>query len=70
MAKWIDKRSHNLNVNLDKVFFIDLFVDLFSHGDVIDEGRGGRVVEDARLESVYTFTGIGGSNPFLSALNI
>jgi hypothetical protein len=70
MAKWIDKRSHNLNVNLDKVFFIDLFVDLFSHGDVIDEGRGGRVVEGARLESVYTFTGIGGSNPFLSALNI
>ena len=32
-------------------------------------GRGeyGRVAEGARLESVYTLTGIGGSNPSLSA---
>ena len=29
--------------------------------------RGGRVVEGARLESVYTVKGIKGSNPFLSA---
>ncbi len=29
--------------------------------------RDGRVAEGARLESVYTFTGIGGSNPSLSA---
>ena len=29
--------------------------------------RDGRVVEGARLESVYTFKGIKGSNPFLSA---
>jgi hypothetical protein len=27
------------------------------------------VAEGARLESVYTFTGIGGSNPSLSAIN-
>jgi hypothetical protein len=26
------------------------------------------VAEGARLESVYTFTGIGGSNPSLSAI--
>ena len=31
--------------------------------------RDGRVAEGARLESVYTFTGIGGSNPSLSASN-
>jgi hypothetical protein len=30
--------------------------------------RDGRVAEGARLESVYTFTGIGGSNPSLSAI--
>jgi hypothetical protein len=30
-------------------------------------GRDGRVVEGARLESVYTVKGIKGSNPFLSA---
>ncbi len=29
--------------------------------------RGARVVEGARLESVYTGNGIEGSNPFLSA---
>src|SRR5947209_1515311 len=29
--------------------------------------RDGRVAEGARLESVYTLTGIGGSNPSLSA---
>ena len=29
--------------------------------------RDGRVVEGARLESVYTVKGIKGSNPFLSA---
>ena len=29
--------------------------------------RGARVVEEARLESVYTVKGIKGSNPFLSA---
>lgn len=29
--------------------------------------RGGRAVEGARLESVYTFKRIEGSNPFLSA---
>jgi hypothetical protein len=29
--------------------------------------RDGRVAEGARLESVYTFTGIVGSNPTLSA---
>jgi hypothetical protein len=27
------------------------------------------VAEGARLESVYTFTGIGGSNPSLSAIS-
>lgn len=32
--------------------------------------RGGRVVEGARLESVYTRKGIAGSNPVLSAKNI
>ena len=32
--------------------------------------RDGRVAEGARLESVYTFTGIGGSNPSLSASNL
>jgi hypothetical protein len=39
--------------------------------DVVDdpEWRDGRVAEGARLESVYTFTGIGGSNPSLSAIN-
>ena len=31
-------------------------------------GRDGRVAEGARLESVYTFTGIVGSNPTLSAV--
>ncbi len=31
--------------------------------------RDGRVAEGARLESVYTFTGIGGSNPSLSAIS-
>ncbi len=31
--------------------------------------RGGRVVEGARLESVYTLTRIEGSNPSLSAIN-
>jgi hypothetical protein len=30
--------------------------------------RDGRVAEGARLESVYTLTGIGGSNPSLSAM--
>ena len=30
--------------------------------------RDGRVAEGARLESVYTFAGIGGSNPTLSAI--
>ena len=30
--------------------------------------RGGRVAEGARLESVYTFTRIAGSNPALSAI--
>ena len=30
--------------------------------------RGGRVVEGARLESVYAVKGIKGSNPFLSAI--
>ena len=30
--------------------------------------RDGRVAEGARLESVYTLTGIGGSNPSLSAI--
>ena len=32
--------------------------------------RDGRVVEGARLESVYTVKGIKGSNPFLSATKI
>ena len=32
--------------------------------------RDGRVVEGARLESVYTVKGIKGSNPFLSAKNV
>jgi hypothetical protein len=32
--------------------------------------RDGRVAEGARLESVYTFTGIGGSNPSLSASSL
>ena len=32
--------------------------------------RGGRVVEGARLESVYTSNRIKGSNPFLSAILI
>ena len=32
--------------------------------------RDGRVVEGARLESVYTVKGIKGSNPFLSANNL
>ncbi len=31
--------------------------------------RGGRVVEGARLESVYAVKGIVGSNPTLSASN-
>ena len=31
--------------------------------------RGGRVVEGARLESVYTGNRIEGSNPSLSAIN-
>ncbi len=30
--------------------------------------RGGRVVESARLESVFTLTGNEGSNPSLSAI--
>ncbi len=30
--------------------------------------RDGRVVEGARLESVYTVKGIKGSNPFLSTI--
>ena len=33
-------------------------------------GGDGRVVEGARLESVYTVKGIKGSNPFLSAKKI
>jgi hypothetical protein len=32
--------------------------------------RDGRVAEGARLESVYTLTGIVGSNPTLSASNL
>jgi hypothetical protein len=47
-------------VNLQTVTFIDLFVPLIP-------GRGVRVVEGARLESVYTGNCIAGSNPALSA---
>ena len=35
---------------------------------MIFKQRGVRVVEGARLESVYTRKGIEGSNPFLSAI--
>ena len=42
----------------------------YSDGGVKLERRDGRVAEGARLESVYTFTGIGGSNPSLSAIRI
>ena len=35
----------------------------------IDNWRGGRVVEGARLESVYRGNSIMGSNPILSAIN-
>jgi hypothetical protein len=53
------------------VFFIDLFVVIFCLFDEeVFKRRGGRVAEGARLESVYILTGIGGSNPFLSAYNI
>src|SRR5579862_6270882 len=41
------------------------------HSDIMEplnsRRRDGRVAEGARLESVYTLTGIGGSNPPLSA---
>ena len=36
----------------------------------IDNWRGGRVVEGARLESVYRGNSIMGSNPILSAINL
>tara|TARA_B110000285_G_scaffold218776_1_gene268609 strand:+ start:311 stop:439 length:129 start_codon:yes stop_codon:yes gene_type:complete len=36
----------------------------------INKGRGGRVVEGARLESVCTVKGTQGSNPCLSATNL
>ena len=41
----------------------------FNYINVINKNirRDGRVVEGARLESVYTVKGIKGSNPFLSA---
>jgi hypothetical protein len=35
--------------------------------DKLNFRRDGRVVEGARLESVYTVKGVKGSNPFLSA---
>ncbi len=35
---------------------------------MVSKRRGGRVAEGARLESVFILMGIGGSNPFLSAL--
>jgi hypothetical protein len=41
-------------------------VDKMSRGQFATR-RDGRVAEGARLESVYTLTGIGGSNPSLSA---
>ena len=44
----------------------DLFLNLF----VPQIWRGVRVVEGARLESVYTGNGIAGSNPALSAVKI
>src|SRR6266498_5844350 len=37
-------------------------------GSVKPARRDGRAAEGARLESVYTLTGIGGSNPSLSAM--
>src|SRR5271166_121077 len=41
---------------------------LLKYGDTNPSARrDGRVAEGARLESVYTLTGIGGSNPSLSA---
>jgi hypothetical protein len=41
---------------------------LFSYNGLIkSRRRDGRVAEGARLESVYTLTGIVGSNPTLSA---
>ncbi len=36
----------------------------------MNEWKGGRVVEGARLESEYTLTGIAGSNPALSVLTL
>ena len=54
--------------SLDSVIFINFFVPLLDRVD--PKGffwRGVRVVEGARLESVYTRKGIEGSNPSLSA---
>jgi hypothetical protein len=43
---------------------------LFSYNGLIkSRRRDGRVAEGARLESVYTLTGIVGSNPTLSAIS-
>ena len=36
----------------------------------MNEWKGGRAVEGARLESEYTLTGIAGSNPALSVLTL
>jgi outer membrane protein OmpA-like peptidoglycan-associated protein len=43
-----------------------LELSVFARVSRLGVGRGGRVVEGARLESVYTPKGIKGSNPFLS----
>ena len=47
-----------INQNLDKVYFINLFVCLKEIGFL--PGRGGRVVEGARLESECTSQGYPG----------
>ncbi len=54
-------------MRLHKGYFIDLFVTL---RDAHCPRRGVRVVEGARLESVYTRKGIEGSNPSLSAYQL
>jgi hypothetical protein len=54
---------------LDKIPFIDFFVPLIQLAAALAAipWRGVRVVEGARLESVYTGNRIAGSNPALSA---
>ena len=55
--------------NLDELKYPKKLLLVFSRFRKKSKWRGGRVVEGARLESVYRGNSIMGSNPILSAIN-